>query len=140
MEEFWVYNHVYKIKIKNLSKIKVVSSGENILLLVFWDAKGIILIEYLQKSESITEIYYSKLISKLREILKEKRRGKRWRAVSPSKLLSNTSCIAKTPSKLPIGSAPTIFARLISQLQDLTKIKGVFTLPFSNKQELIFFP
>ncbi|CAH2103641.1 unnamed protein product [Euphydryas editha] len=43
---------------------------------VFWDSKGIIFIDYLTKGQTITRQYYASLIPKLRDAVKEKRRGK----------------------------------------------------------------
>lgn len=42
---------------------------------VFWDAKGILLIDFLEHEATITGQYYADLISKLRENIKQKRRG-----------------------------------------------------------------
>lgn len=43
---------------------------------VFWDSEGILFIDYLPKGQTITGSYYANLIPKLREAIKEKRRGK----------------------------------------------------------------
>ena len=43
---------------------------------VFWDAEGILFIDYLDHGVTITGDYYAQLIPKLREAIKEKRRGK----------------------------------------------------------------
>jgi len=42
----------------------------------FWDQDGILLIDYLPKDQTINTEYYSSLLLQVREILKEKRRGK----------------------------------------------------------------
>jgi len=42
----------------------------------FWDQDGIILIDYLPKGQTINAEYYSSLLVRLKDILKEKRRGK----------------------------------------------------------------
>jgi len=42
----------------------------------FWDQDGILLISYLPKSQTINAEYYSSLLMQLKNILKEKRRGK----------------------------------------------------------------
>jgi len=42
----------------------------------FWDQDGILLIDYLPKGQTINAEYYSSLLVHLKDILKEKRRGK----------------------------------------------------------------
>ena len=44
--------------------------------MVFWDSKGIILIDYKPAGTSITGEYYANVIKQLRVAIKEKRRGK----------------------------------------------------------------
>ena len=43
---------------------------------VFWDSEGSLMIDYLERGKTITGVYYAQLIRKLREVIKEKRRGK----------------------------------------------------------------
>ena len=43
---------------------------------VFWDADGILLIDYLQKGQTINGTYYAPLLTQLWEKIKIKRRGK----------------------------------------------------------------
>jgi len=43
---------------------------------LFWDQDGILLIDYLPKGQTINVEYYSSLLVQLKDILKEKRRGK----------------------------------------------------------------
>ena len=43
---------------------------------VFWDAKGIGFIDFLQKGKTINGEYYAKLLRKLRQAIKSKRPGK----------------------------------------------------------------
>ena len=47
-----------------------------VLALIFWDQASILLIDYLPKDQTINVEYYSSLLVQLKEILKEKRRGK----------------------------------------------------------------
>ncbi|EYB85943.1 hypothetical protein Y032_0287g1428 [Ancylostoma ceylanicum] len=42
---------------------------------VFWDAKGILLIDYLQEGNTVTEQYYASLLEKLKVADEEKRPG-----------------------------------------------------------------
>jgi len=42
---------------------------------VFWDAEGILFIDYLEKGKTITREYYSSLLTRLDEKIREKRPG-----------------------------------------------------------------
>jgi len=42
---------------------------------VFWDAEGILFIDYLEKGKTITGAYYSNLLTRLDEKIREKRPG-----------------------------------------------------------------
>ena len=57
-------------------KFQVQKSAEKVLASIFWDQDGILLIDYLPKGQTINAEYYSFLMVQLRDILKEKRRGK----------------------------------------------------------------
>jgi len=54
----------------------VQKSAGKVLASIFWDQDGILLIDYLPKSQTINAGYYSLLLVQLKDILKEKRRGK----------------------------------------------------------------
>jgi len=54
----------------------VQKSAGNVLASIFWDQNGIVLIDYLPKGQTINVEYYSSLLVQLKDILKEKRRGK----------------------------------------------------------------
>ena len=56
-------------------KFRTVASAGKIMASIFWDAKGILLINYLNRGATITGQYYADLISNLREAIKSKRRG-----------------------------------------------------------------
>ena len=43
---------------------------------IFWDQDAVLLIDYLTKGQTINAVYYSSLLVQLKNILKEKRRGK----------------------------------------------------------------
>ncbi|GJQ75180.1 hypothetical protein Trydic_g9783 [Trypoxylus dichotomus] len=51
-------------------------SVRKVILSVFWHDKGIILVNLLRKGATITDAYYANLISKLRDLIKEKLRAK----------------------------------------------------------------
>ena len=57
-------------------KVKVVSPAGKVMASVFWDAKGIVCIDYLQKGKTINGEYYAKLLRELRQAIKSKRLGK----------------------------------------------------------------
>ena len=56
-----------------LKQVKTVSSAGKVMALIFWDAQGIILIDYLQKGQTITGEYYATLLSRLHEKLRTER-------------------------------------------------------------------
>ena len=49
---------------------------EKVLASIFYDQNGILLIDYLPKGQTINAQHYSSLLVQLKDILKEKRRGK----------------------------------------------------------------
>jgi len=54
----------------------VQKSAGKLLASIFWDQDGILLTDYLPKSQTISAEYYSSLLVQMKDILKEKRRGK----------------------------------------------------------------
>jgi len=56
-------------------KFRVQKSAGKVLASIFWVQDGI-LIDYLPKGQTINTEYYSSLLVQLKDILKEKRRGK----------------------------------------------------------------
>lgn len=56
-------------------------SAGKILMSVFWDVRGIILVDFLTRGQMINGAYYSNLMSQLREAIKTKRRGMLTRGV-----------------------------------------------------------
>jgi len=54
----------------------VQKSAGKVLASIFWDQDGILLIDYLPKGQTINTEYYSSLLVQLKDILKEKGRGK----------------------------------------------------------------
>ena len=57
-------------------KFRTQPSASKVMATVFWDSKGIILIDYKPAGTSITGEYYANVIKQLRAAIKEKRRGK----------------------------------------------------------------
>jgi len=54
----------------------VQQSTGKVLVSIFWDQDGILIIDYLPKGQTINTEYYSSLLVQLKNILKEKHRGK----------------------------------------------------------------
>jgi hypothetical protein len=57
-------------------KFRLQSSAGKALATIFWDQDGILLIDYLPKDQTINAECHSSLLVQLKDILKEKRRGK----------------------------------------------------------------
>ena len=57
-------------------KFKTQPSTGKVMATVFWDAKGIIMLDFLPKRSTITGVYYANLLDQLRTAIREKRRGK----------------------------------------------------------------
>ena len=57
-------------------KFKVLPSEGKVLLSVFWNTQGVVMVDYLQRGATITGLYYAHLIHKFRDAIKERRRGK----------------------------------------------------------------
>ena len=57
-------------------KPKTQPSAGKVMATVFWDAKGVIMLDFLPKRSTITGVYYANLLDQLRTAIREKRRGK----------------------------------------------------------------
>jgi len=62
-------------------KLRVQKSAGKVLASIFWEQDGILLIDYLPKGHIINAEYYPSLLVQLKDILKEKRRGRSPRGV-----------------------------------------------------------
>ena len=51
-------------------KAKVLESARKVMVSVFWDAKGIVLIDYFQKGKIINGKYYANLLRQLQKAIK----------------------------------------------------------------------
>ena len=51
-------------------------SAGKVMATVFWDAKGVIMLDFLPKRSTITGVYFANLLDQLRTAIREKRRGK----------------------------------------------------------------
>ncbi len=56
-------------------KFKIRQSLGKFMATFFWDCHGVIFVDYLPRGQTITGQYYASLLKKLREQIKEKRRG-----------------------------------------------------------------
>ena len=57
-------------------KFKTQPSAGKVMATVFWDAKGIIMLDFLPKRSTLTGVYYANLLDQLRTTIREKLRGK----------------------------------------------------------------
>lgn len=57
------------------TKARVQPSASKIMLTVFWDQHGVVMMDFLEMGSTITGAYYASLLQKLREAIKTKRRG-----------------------------------------------------------------
>lgn len=83
VDETWI--HYYTPEMKEQSKqwtspderapkkAKTIPSAGKVMATVFWDSKGIILIDYLEKGKTITGQYYADLLDRFNAKLREKR-------------------------------------------------------------------
>lgn len=55
---------------------RIANSTGKIMMSVFWDSQGVLLLDFLPSGQTINGEYYADLIFKLREAIKRKRRGK----------------------------------------------------------------
>lgn len=62
-------------------KFKVTKSAGKVMVTVFWDAQGILLVDFLEQRRTINGDYYADLLSQLRTALLQKRRGMLTRGV-----------------------------------------------------------
>jgi hypothetical protein len=54
------------------NKTRLVTSAGKVMATVFWNAEGILFIDYLEKGKTITGEYYTKLLTRLDEKIHEK--------------------------------------------------------------------
>ena len=57
-------------------KFKTQPSAGKVMPTVFWDAKGVIMLDFLPKRSTISGVYYANLLDQLRTAIHEKCRGK----------------------------------------------------------------
>ena len=86
VDETWIHHYEYTPESKQSQqwteagcsapkKTALVPSAGEVMASVFWDAEGILFIDYLEKGKTITGEYYSNLLTRLDEKINEKRPG-----------------------------------------------------------------
>ena len=85
MDETWIHHYTPESKQQSKqcteascsapNKTRLVPSAGKVMASVFWDAEGISFIEYLEKGKTIAAEYYSNLLTRLDETIREKRPG-----------------------------------------------------------------
>jgi len=90
-DETWVHHFDPETKAQSMAwkhpwspppkKFKTVPSSGKVMASVFWDAEGVIMIDYLKKGHTINGEHYANQLRKLRQEIKIKRRGKLRRGV-----------------------------------------------------------
>ena len=85
MDETWIHHYTPESKQQSKQwteagcsapkKTRSVPSAGKVMASVFWDAEGILFIDYLEKGKTITGEYYSNLLTRLDEKIREKRPG-----------------------------------------------------------------
>jgi histone-lysine N-methyltransferase SETMAR len=83
MDETWIHHYTPKSKRQSKQwteagcsapkKTRLVPSAGKVMASVFWDAEGILFIDYLENGKTITGEYYSNLLNRLDEKIREKR-------------------------------------------------------------------
>ena len=57
-------------------KFKTQPPAGKVMATVFWDAKGVIMLDFLPKRSTITGVFYANLLDQLRAAIRKKRRSK----------------------------------------------------------------
>ena len=57
-------------------KFKTQPSAGKLMATIFWDTKGVIMLDLLPKRSTITGVYYANLLEQLTTAIREKHRGK----------------------------------------------------------------
>jgi len=84
-DETWVHHATPETKRQSMvwqkkgnpppKKAKVVHSASKVMATIFWDKKGILLVDYLTKGETINADRYCQVLKNLRDAIRKKRRG-----------------------------------------------------------------
>ena len=85
VDETWIHRYIPESKQQSKQwteagcsapkKTRSVPSAGEVMASVFWDAEGILFVDYLEKGKTITGKYYSVVFTRLDEKIREKRPG-----------------------------------------------------------------
>lgn len=85
MDETWIHHYTPETKTQSKQwigageacprKAKSIQSAGKVMASVFWDAKGILLVDYLAKGKTVTGQYYTTLLDMLKSIISKKQPG-----------------------------------------------------------------
>lgn len=83
VDETWIHYFTPETKVQSKQwispgekaprKVKVIPSAGKVMATIFWDAHGILLIDYLEKGRTITGAYYVELLDRLNKKIKKDR-------------------------------------------------------------------
>lgn len=86
MDETWLHHYDPETKQQSMTwkrpssptpkKFKAIPSAGKVMGSLFWDSQGVVMIEYLDHGATITGNLYAEQIKKLRNFIREERRGK----------------------------------------------------------------
>ena len=74
-DKTWIHHYTPESIQQSKQWTEAGCSAPKVMASMFWDAEGILFIDYLEKGKTITGEYYSNLLSKLDEKICEKRPG-----------------------------------------------------------------
>ncbi|UYV71760.1 hypothetical protein LAZ67_9000294 [Cordylochernes scorpioides] len=82
MDETWAHHFTPESKQQSMQwrhsgspppkKAKTVSSAGKVMVSVFWDSESVLILDFLNKGQTITGDYYANLVKQIREAIKEK--------------------------------------------------------------------
>jgi len=85
VDETWIHHYTLESKQQSKQwteagcsapkKTRSVPSARKVMASVFWDAESILFIDYFEKGKTITGEYYSSLLTRLDEKIREKKPG-----------------------------------------------------------------
>ena len=108
VDETWIHHYTPESKQQSKQwigpgeptpkKAKTILSANKVMATVFWDAKGIIFIDYLEKGKTINGQYYAELLQRLKDEVKNKRPhlAKKKIMFHHDNALANSSIVAMT--------------------------------------------
>jgi hypothetical protein len=109
---------------------KVEKSAGKVKATVFWDEKGLLLLEFMPQNTTITGQTYANKITALREAIKERRRGK----LSPGVLLLHDNAPVHMSAKSQAATQQCGFQQLNHPpLQSRPSALGLFSVPSYEK-------